>query len=114
MNMYMCMKINYINSSFIKLKVMASLCSHYFIGYAGLPRRTTGNSGLNDSISEQYNFLTSAMEIRVCQNPGVMHDSMLSDVHIGENAPPPAPCIITEWPPFTIHVINVMFRPSNN
>ena len=27
----------YINSPFIKLKVMASLCSHYFIGYAGLP-----------------------------------------------------------------------------
>ena len=42
MNMYMCMKINYINSPFIKLKVMASLCSHYFIGYARLPRRTTG------------------------------------------------------------------------
>ena len=42
------------------------------------------------------------MEIRVCQNPGAMHESMLSDVHIGENTPPP--------PPFTIHVINVMFR----
>ena len=41
MNMYMCMKINYINSLFIKLKVMASLYSHYFIVYAGLPRRTT-------------------------------------------------------------------------
>ena len=52
MNMYMCMKINYINSPFIKLKVMASLCSHYFIGYAGLPRgRTTGISGLYASIS---------------------------------------------------------------
>ena len=44
MNMYMCMKINYINSPFIKLKDMASLCSHSFIGYAGLPRRTTGIS----------------------------------------------------------------------
>ena len=100
MNMYMCMKINYIISPFIKLKVMASLCSHYFIGYAGLQRgRTTGMSGLwgfdlHDSISEQYIFLTSAMEIRVCQNPGAMHESMLSDVHIGENVPPP--CIITE------------------
>ena len=31
-------------------KVMASLCSHYFIGYAGLPTRTTGNSGLWASI----------------------------------------------------------------
>ena len=41
------------------------------------------------SISEQYLFLTSAMEIRVCQNPGAMHESMLSDEHIGENAPPP-------------------------
>ena len=50
MNIYMCMKMNYINSLFIKLKVMASLCSHYFIGYAGLPRRTTGISGLWASI----------------------------------------------------------------
>ena len=34
-----------------KLKVMASLCSHYFIGYAGLPRgRTTEISGLWASI----------------------------------------------------------------
>ena len=45
MNMYMCVKINYIDSPFIKLMVMASLCSHYFIGYAGLPRRTTGIYG---------------------------------------------------------------------
>ena len=45
MNMYICMKINYINSPFIKFKVMAALCSNYFIGYAGLPRRTTGMSG---------------------------------------------------------------------
>ena len=37
-----CMEINYINRPFIKLKVMASLCSHYFMGYAGLPSRTTG------------------------------------------------------------------------
>ena len=43
---------------------------------------------LHDSISEHYLFLTSAMEIRVCQNPGAMHVSMLSDVHIGENVPP--------------------------
>ena len=70
---------------------------------------------LHDSISEQYLFLTSAMEIRVCQNPGAMQESMLSDVHIDENVhPPPTPCIITEWPPFTIHVINVMFRQSSN
>ena len=39
------MNINYLNILFIKLKVMASICSHYFIGYAGLPRRTTGISG---------------------------------------------------------------------
>ena len=89
----MCMKINYINSPFIKLKVMSSLCSHYFIGYAGLPRRTTGISGLwalicTILISEQYLVLTSAMEIRVCQNTGAMHESMLSDVHIGENVSP--------------------------
>ena len=32
--MYMCIKIDYINSPFIKLKVMASFCSHYFNGYA--------------------------------------------------------------------------------
>ena len=88
MNMYMCMKINYINSPFIKPKVMASLCSHYFIGYAGLPRRTTGMSGLWASISEPYLFLISAIEIRVCQNPGAMHESMLSDVHMGEKVPP--------------------------
>ena len=66
---------------------------------------------LHDSISEQYLFLTSVMEIRVCQNPGAMHESMLSDVHIGENV---SPCIKPEWPPFTIQVINVMFRQSNN
>ena len=46
---------------------------------------------LHDSISKQYLFLTSAMEIRICQNPGAMHESMLSDVHIGENATPPPP-----------------------
>ena len=92
MNMYMCMKINDINSPFIKLKVMASLCfSHYFIGYAGLSRKATSlGFDLHDSISEQYLFLTSAMEIRVCQNPGAMYESMLSDVHIGENAVSPA------------------------
>ena len=50
MNMYICMKINYINIPFIKLKVMASLCSHYCMGYDGLPRRTTGISGLWASI----------------------------------------------------------------
>ena len=66
---------------------------------------------LHDSISEQYLFLTSAIEIRVWQNPGAMHQSMLSDVHIGEKV---SPCIITEWPPFTIDVINVMFKQSNN
>ena len=44
---------------------------------------------LHDSISGIYLFLTSAMEIRVCQNSGAMNESMLSDVHIGENAPPP-------------------------
>ena len=44
---------------------------------------------LHDSFSEQYLFLTSAMEIGVCQNPSAMHESMLIDVHIGENAPPP-------------------------
>ena len=72
MDMYMCMKINYINSPFIKLKVMASFCSHYFIGYARLQRRTTGIFGPWASIctilfkSEQYFFLTSAIEIRVC------------------------------------------------
>ena len=43
---------------------------------------------LHDSISEQYIVLTSAMEIRVSQNPGAMHESMLSDVHIGENVHP--------------------------
>ena len=37
---------------------------------------------LHDSISEQYFFLTSAIEIRVCKNPGAMHESRLSDVHI--------------------------------
>ena len=46
---------------------------------------------LHDSISEQYLFFTSAIEIRVCQKPGpgAMHESMLSDVPIGENVPPP-------------------------
>ena len=85
----------YINSPFIKFKVMASLCSHYFIGYAGLPCRTTGISGLWASICTilfpKYIFLTSAMEIRVCQNPGTMHESMLSAVHIGEMPSPPPP-----------------------
>ena len=52
--MYMFIKINYIDSPFIKLKLMASLCSHYFLGYAGLPRRTTGISGLWASISRFY------------------------------------------------------------
>ena len=91
MNMYMCMKINYINSPFIKLKVMASLCCHYFIGSQNNWNFWSIGFDLHDSISEQYLFLTSAMEIRVCQNSGDMHESMLSDVHIGENAPPAPP-----------------------
>ena len=40
-----CIKIIYINRRFIKLKVMGILCSHYFIGFAGLSSRTTGISG---------------------------------------------------------------------
>ena len=94
------MKINCINRLFIKLKVkgMASLCSHYFIGYVGLPSRTTGISGswdsiLHGSISEQYLCLTSAIETRVCQHADAMHDPRPSDVHIGEEG---SPCIITE------------------
>ena len=42
---------------------------------------------LHDYISEQYFFLISAMKMRVCKNPGAVHESMLSDVHIGENVP---------------------------
>ena len=54
---------------------------------------------------------TSAIEIIVCQNPGAMHESMLSDVHIGEKVPllHNNGVII-----FTIHVLNMMFRHSNN
>ena len=118
MNMYMCMKINYINSPFIKLKVMASFCSDYFIGYGGLPRRTTGISGpwalicTDDSISEQNFFLTSAIEIRVCQNRGAMQESRLIDVYITSDKR--FPLHNEGVPPFTIHVINVIFRQSNN
>ena len=87
MNMYMCMKINYINSPFIKFKAL-----FHSVVTAGLPRRTTGISGLWASICTiifpNYLFLTSAIEIIVCQNPGAMHESMLSDVHIGEKVPP--------------------------
>ena len=87
MNMYMCMKINCINSPFIKLMVMASLCSHYFIGFAGLPRRTTGISGLWASICTillpNHIFPNLSNGNQICQN----HESMLSDVHIGEKAP---------------------------
>ena len=103
-----------INRSFIKLKVMASLCSHDFIGYAGLQSRATGISGpwasiseqylfltsankirvwsmcfdFHGSISDQYLFLTSAIEIRVCQNPGAVHESRPSDIQIGEKDSP--------------------------
>ena len=66
--------------------------------------------GLHDSISEYHLFLTSAIEIIVCQNPGAMHESMLSDVHIGEKVPLHKNGVTT----FAIHVINVMFRHSNN
>ena len=39
----------------------------------------------------KYIFLTSAMEIRVCQNPGAMHESMISNVYIEKmsSSPPP-------------------------
>ena len=115
MNMYICTKINYINSPFIKFKAMASLCNHYFIGYAGLPCRTTGISGLWASICtilfpNNISFITSAVEIIVCQNPGAIHESMLSDVHIGEKIPLHNNGVTI----FTIHVVNVMFRHSNN
>ena len=103
--------INYINSSFIKLKVMTSFCIPYFIGFAGLPRRTTGISGPHDSISEQYLFITSAIEIRVCQNHGAIHESRLSDVHI--TSVKSFPLHNNGVPSFTIHVINVIFRQSN-
>ena len=106
MNMYICMKINYINNPFIKFKVMASLCSHYFIGW----NFWSMGFDLHDSISEWYLFLTSAIEIIVCQNPVAIHESMLSDVHIGEKIPLHDNGVTT----FTIHVINVMFRHSYN
>ena len=38
---------------------------------------------LHGSISEQYLFLASALETRVCQNPIAMPESRPSDVHIG-------------------------------
>ena len=58
-------------------------------------------------------FLTSAIEIIVCQNPGAMHESMLSDVHIGGKVPP-APLHNNGVTTLTIYVINVMFRHSNS
>ena len=86
------MKINYINSPFIKFKTM--LLSVF-----------TTSSAMPGCHAEQLeflvyglrfarfyfriiSFLTSAIEIIVCQNPGAMHESMLSDVHIGEKVPP--------------------------
>ena len=92
MNMYMCMKINYINSPFIKFKAM--LLSVF-----------TTSSAMPGCHEEQLEFLVYglrfarfyfriislpnlAIEIIVCQNPGAMHESMLSDVHIGEKVPP--------------------------
>ena len=91
MNMYMCMKINYINSPFIKFKAMVLSVVTTSPAMPGchaeqLEFLVYGH----DSISEYYLFLTSAIEIIVCQNPGAMHESMLSDVHIGERPPPPA------------------------
>ena len=62
---------------------------------------------LHDSISEQYLFLTSAMVIRVCQNPGAMHESMLSDKHIGENAPAPPP------PPLHNNGVTMLYDSCN-
>ena len=74
MNMYMCMKINYINSPFINFKAM--LLSLF-----------TTSSAMPGCHAEQLEF-PSAIEIIDCQNPGTMHESMLSDVHIGEKVPP--------------------------
>ena len=92
MNMYICMKINYINSPFIKFKAMASLCSYYFIGYADCHAEQLESLiyGLRFArlYFRAYLFLTSAIEIIICQNPGAIHESMLSDVHIGEKIPP--------------------------
>ena len=144
MNMYMCMKINYINSPFIKLKVMAYLCSHHFIGYVGLLRRTTGISGLWGSISTQnnWNFWSKGFDFHAEQLEFLVYGvrfarfyfrtiSLPNLTNRNQSLPEPwrhsrvhaircthrwkgSPCIITEGPPFTIHVINVIFRQSNN
>ena len=92
MNMYMCMKINYINSPFIKFKAM--LLSVFTI-----------SSAMPGCHAEQLEFLVYGLRFarfyfriislpnlsnrnHICQNPGAMHESMLSDVHIGEKVLP--------------------------
>ena len=97
------MKINYdiyVNRPFITLKILASI---YFIRYAGLQSRTTGifwsmGFDLHGFISKQYLFQISAIEVRVCQNPGVVHESRPSDVQIDEKHP----CMIMEYHPIYI------------
>ena len=92
MNMYICMKINYINSPFIKFKAM--LLSVFTTSSAMPGCHAEELESLIYGLRfarfyfRAYLFLTSAIEIIICQNPGAIHESMLSDVHIGEKIPP--------------------------
>ena len=110
MNMYMCMKINYIHSPFIKFKAM-------------LLSVVTTSSAMPGCHAEQREFLVYGLRFarfyfRIISLPNLSNRRTL--------APCTSPCYLmytsVKRSPlhnngvttFTIYVINVMFRHSNN
>ena len=108
-----CLKINYINRPFIKLKIMVSVA--------------TASSDMPGCKAEQLEFLVHGLRFarfffriisllhlsnrkQSLPNPGAEHESRPPDVHIDEKVP----LHDNGVPSFTIRLINVMFRWSNN
>ena len=109
----MCMKINYINSPFIKLGFFLLSLLHRLCRVATLQLKFLVN-GLRFT---RFNFRTISLPNLSNRNqsllkPGAMHESRLSDVHI--KSVKRNPLHNNGVTPFTIHVINVIFRQSNN
>ena len=117
MNMYMCMKINYINSPFIKLKVVASLCS------------PTTSSAMPDCHAEQLEFLVYGIRFarfyfRIISLPNLSNrnhslpepwrHARVHAIWWMHTSVKRSPLHNNRVTTFTIHVINVMFRHSNN
>ena len=93
MNMYMCMKINDINSPFIKFKAMLLSVFTTSLAMPGCHAEQLEFLVYGLRFARFYFRIIALPNLSNRKNPGAMRESMLSDVHIGEKVPP---CIITE------------------